>query len=227
MTFILLLLILVITAYIPVSPRPERVFLRLLGRYFRSSEYLISAMRWYPAHAATRLERWKEAFHEREVATLPSKLGSWLPHLDTRVLSGATPEQAQALVTSLQSLTYRMQLLLDERDIPQAQFLVQELLEEFRAWRLGVQGFFQRLAEEPVIGGQDMLRTRLDGLVVHLESRIKDTLNKAPEGQLSNREAENFYRLLGAYRGVSEALVEYGANAAVIDWTPWREERFA
>ena len=227
MTFILLLLILVITAYIPVSPRPERVFLRLLGRYFRSSEYLISAMRWYPAHAATRLERWKEAFHEREVATLPSKLGNWLPHLDTRVLSGATPEQAQALVTSLQSLTYRMQLLLDERDIPQAQFLVQELLEEFRAWRLGVQGFFQRLAEEPVIGGQDMLRTRLDGLVVHLESRIKDTLNKAPEGQLSNREAENFYRLLGAYRGVSEALVEYGANAAGIDWTPWREERFA
>ena len=224
--FVLVILILAITAYIPWSPRPERAFLRLLGRYFRSSEYLMSTMRWHPAHAATRLERWRKAFHTREVATLPAKLGSWHPHLDNWVLSDNSPEQVEALVSSLQSLTYRMQLLLDERDTPQAQFLVQELLEDFRAWRLGVQGFFQRLAEEPVVGEQGALRTRLDGLLGHLESRIKDTLNKAAEGQFSNRDAENFYRLLGAYRGVSEALVVYAANAAGIDWAPWLEERF-
>ena len=227
MMFPLIFLILAITAYIPWSPRPERAFLRLLGRYFRSSAYLMSAMRWDPAHAATRLERWKRGFHAREVATLPAKLRGWHPHLDNWVLSDNSPEQVQALVTSLQTMAYRMQHLLEERNTPQAQLLVQELLEEFRAWRLGVQGTFQQLSQDPAVGERDALRTRLDGVREHMEARIKATLNKAAEGEFSDRDAENFYRLLGAYRGVSEALVEYAANAAGIDWAPWREERFA
>ena len=137
MMFPLIFLILAITAYIPWSPRPERAFLRLLGRYFRSSAYLMSAMRWDPPHAATRLERWKKGFHTREVATLPAKLRSWQPHLDNWVLSDNSPEQVQALVTSLQTMTYRMQHLLEERGTPQAELLVQELLDDFRAWRSG------------------------------------------------------------------------------------------
>jgi hypothetical protein len=120
-----------------------------------------------------------------------------------------------------------MQLLLDERDNPQAPFLVEELLEDFRAWRIGVQTSFQRLADDPAIGERDALRTRLDGFLGQLESRIKEALNKAAEGQLSEQDEENFYRLLGAYRGVSEALVDYVASAGVVDWPPWREERFA
>jgi hypothetical protein len=225
--FPLIFLILAITAHIPFSLHPERAFLRLLGRFFRSSEYLMSAMRWDPSHASTRLERWRKAFHTREVTTLPAKLGAWAAHLDTRVLPGTTPEQVQALVNSLQALTYHMQLLLDERDNPQAPFLVEELLEDFRAWRIGVQTSFQRLADDPAIGERDALRTRLDGFLGQLESRIKEALNKAAEGQLSEQDEENFYRLLGAYRGVSEALVDYVASAGVVDWPPWREERFA
>ena len=60
----------------------------------------MSALRWDPAHTATRLERWKKAFHAREVATLPAKLGSWAPHLDKWVLSGTSPQQVQALVAA-------------------------------------------------------------------------------------------------------------------------------
>jgi hypothetical protein len=225
--FPLIFLLLAVTAYIPWSPRPERVFLRLLSRYFRSSEYLMSTMRWDSPHAATRLERWKTAFHAREVATLPAKLGSWAPHLDTWVLSSTTPEQVQALVTSLQALTYRLQQLLEERDNPQAHSLVQQLLKDFRVWRLRIQASFQRLAEDPAVGEQQAFRTRLDGALEQLEERIKDALDKTPEGQFSDQDAENFYRLLGAYRGVSESLVDYAGNADVIDWAPWREERFA
>jgi len=226
MMFPLIFLLFAITAYIPFSPRPERAFLRLLGRYFRSSEYLMSTMRWDPPHAATRLERWKKAFHAREVATLPAKLGTWTPHLDNWVLSDTSPEQVQALVTSLQSLTYRLQQLFEERGNPQAQFLLQQLLEDFRAWRIGIQTSFQRLAEGPAVGERETLRTRLDGILDKLEARIKDVLDKAPEAQYNDQDAENFYRLLGAYRGVSEALVDYAGNAGEIDWAPWRQERF-
>ena len=225
--FPLIFLIIAITAHIPFSPRPERVFLRLLGRFFRSSAYLMSTMHRNPRHTATRLERWKKAFHAREVATLPAKLGTWIPHLDTRALPGTTPEQVQALVTSLQSLTYHIQQLIEERDSPQAQFLVQQLLKDFRAWRLRVQASFQRLSGDPAVAERKVFRTRLDEALEHLEERIKVALSQAPEGQFSDQEAENFYRLLGAYRGVSEALIDYTENADVIDWTPWREERFA
>ena len=227
MMFPLIFLILVITAYIPVSPRPERAFLRLLGRYFRSSEYLMSTMRSNPANAATRLERWKKAFHERELATLPAKLGSWAPHLDNWALSGTSAAQVQTLVTRLQSLTYRMQQLLREGNTPQAPLLVQNLLTDFQAWHTGVQETFQRLSGNPASGEQQALRSRVTDTVNHMEQRIAETLNNTAAGQLSDRDEENFYRLLGAYRGVSEALVDYASSNSDIDWAQWREERFA
>jgi uncharacterized membrane protein YccC len=224
--FMLILLIFAITAYFPWSPRPERRFVRLLGRYFRSSEYLMSTMRWNPAHPATSLERWKKAFHAREVATLPAKLGSWAPLLDNWVLSSTSMEQVQTLLTSLQLLSYRMERLLGERDRTQAPFLVQQLLEDIRAWRIGIQTTFHRLAENPAADEQEALRGRLDETLVKLEARIKEVMDNSSDAQYSERDAESFYRLLNAYRAVSTALVDCAENAVAIDWTPWREERF-
>jgi hypothetical protein len=60
----------------------------------------------------------------------------------------------------------------------------------------------------------------------HLEQRIEETLNKAADGELTERDAEHFYRLLGAYRGLSEATIAYTASADGIDWSRWREARF-
>jgi hypothetical protein len=48
--------------------------LRLLRRFFRSGEYLMSSMRWNPSRPPTWLDRWKKGVHAREVATLPGKL---------------------------------------------------------------------------------------------------------------------------------------------------------
>jgi len=220
-------LIIAVTAYIPFSPRPERAVLRLLGRFFRSSEYLMSSTRWDPGRSQTRLDLWRKTFHTREVSTLPVKLGTWSPHIDSRALRGTSPQQVQALVNSLQALSYRMQELLEARGSPQAQLLVQELLADFRAWRLRVQATFQRLAADPTAGERDAFRNKLTGIMDRIEQRVEETLDKAPDGQLSDRDEENFYRLLGAYRSVSEALVNYAGNAADINWDSWHEERFA
>jgi hypothetical protein len=226
MMFPLLFLILAITAHVPFSLRAERVFLLLLGRFFRGCEYLMSTTRWDLERSVTRLDRWREAFHVREVSTLPRKLGVWAPHIDTKALPGTSPHQVQAVVASLQGLTYRMQELLEEGGNPQAQFLVQELQADVQAWRLRVQETFQRLSEDPAAGEREVYRTRLDGILDHLEERIKGAMDKAPEGLFSDREGENFYRLLGAYRGLSEALVNYAGSTDVIDWERWHEARF-
>ncbi len=44
---------------------------------------------------------------------------------------------------------------------------------------------------------------------------------------MSVAEQENIYRLLGAYRGTSLALLDFANVAGNVDWTPWHEERFA
>jgi hypothetical protein len=227
MMFPTIFLIFAASACIPWSIRPERAFLRLLGRFFRSGEYLMSTMRWDPGHSPTRLDRWRTAFHAHEVSTLPAKLGTWSPHIDTRTLRDTSPQQVQSLVTSLQILSNHMQDLLKSRSSPQAQLLVQELLADFRAWRLGLQETFQRLSGDPAAVEREAFRNRLAEKMQQLEERIMGALNMAPDGQLSDRDEENFYRLLGAYRGVSEALVDYAGSTGDIDWARWREERFA
>ncbi len=227
MMFPLLFLVFGLTANIPWSTRPERAFLRLLGRFFHSSEYLMSTMRWDGRYSPTRWERWKKAFHEREVATLPPKLATWAPQFDDWVLTTTSMEQVKALMTSLQVLSYRMERLLGECGKPQAPFLVHELSEDFRAWRLGIQGCFQQLAAGQATGDRDRLRKGLDAQLDSLEARMQDVLDQATGQQVSDQEAENFYRLLGAYRALSEALVDYVGNTAAIDWVPWHEERFA
>ena len=100
--FVLIFLLLAITSNIPFSARPEQAFLRLLGRYFRSCEYLMLTTHWDPKREKTRFERWKKNFYTHELSTLPTKLGGWTRFIDSKALPGTTPQQVQALVNRLQ-----------------------------------------------------------------------------------------------------------------------------
>jgi hypothetical protein len=111
--FPLVFALLALTANIPFSARPEKVFLRLHRRFFHSCTYLLSTMGWGLTTTPTRLDRLRKAFHAQEIAALPQKLATWGKAVDTSVLPGTTPQQVQALTTNLQSLTYRMQELVD------------------------------------------------------------------------------------------------------------------
>lgn len=99
MMFLILGGVLVLTSRFPFSMQPEKAFLRLLRRFFRSSEYLMTTMRWDRTLTPTHLDRWRRAFHAREVATLPQKLRDWSKVVDIRVPYDTTPEQVQALTT--------------------------------------------------------------------------------------------------------------------------------
>ncbi|MGB5298212.1 MAG: hypothetical protein WBN48_05735, partial [Thiogranum sp.] len=53
-------------------------------------------------------------------------------------------------------------------------------------------------------GNSEKFRVVLAEIVDNLEARIKEALNKTSQGLLSPQDGENVYRLLGAYRSVSE-----------------------
>jgi uncharacterized membrane protein YccC len=216
-----------ITAYIPVSPSPEKAFLRLLGRFFRSCDYLATLMGRDSNQPSTRLERWRKIFHASEVSALPGKLEVWVKFIDPTAMPGTSTKQVQALVASLRTMTRCIQELLEERTHTQSKILVEALTGDIREWRLAVHSVLRQLSQNPAAADPEVLRNALAETMGHLEKRIIETLDKAPRGQISERDGEKFYRLLGSYRGVSAALVDYAGSASTIEWDHWYTERFA
>jgi hypothetical protein len=113
-----------------------------------------------------------------------------------------------------------------QRGSPQAQVLVDALLADVRAWRLAVQEIFRRLSQNVADAEREAMSIALAERIELLETRIVETINRSPQGRVSIQEGERFYQLLGAYRGVSQALIDYAENAGAINWTRWHEERF-
>ncbi|MGB3050830.1 MAG: FUSC family protein, partial [Polyangiales bacterium] len=216
----------VATSAITFSLRPEKAFLRMINRFFRSFEFVISSTTSEARSSSSLVERWKLAYHRQELRTLPQKLGTWGHFIDHKLFPNTAPEQVQALVTSLQALVYRLQALIEARQTPQADPLVQHLLDDLRAWHIVLQELFHRLAESPETVPSSELQVRLATRLANLEKRITETLNQADAVTLTGDNYENFYQLLGGYRGVSEAAVAYAGVAEKVNWAEWREARF-
>ena len=84
------------------------------------------------------------------------------------------------------------------------------------------------MADDPALAASQgtEMRDRLAARISRLEAQIGETRGDVEEGQLSEREFENFYRILGALKGLSEGGIEYSRIAEGIDWTSWKEARF-
>jgi uncharacterized membrane protein YccC len=226
---ILLALALVVAiSYVPRSPRPEKVFLRLLRRFFRHAEYLMSRLALDRDEQKGLATRWQMALYRKDLLEIPDKLAALGQRIDYRLLSGQTPEQVQALATILQALAYRIKELVEARKSPQADLLVAAVIDDVRAWRMLAQKQFRLWADNPaqaVEPGVDM-QDRLTLRISRLEAKIGERLRIAGEGQLSEEDYENFYRYLGAFRGLSQAVVFYLQKAQGINWAQWKEDRF-
>jgi hypothetical protein len=218
--------VLAVAMHFPVSFRPEHVFLRLLGRFFRACAYLASTLQWDSADSPTRWQRLRRVLHLGDLATVPGKLATWGNALPAGALGRSTTGQVQTLVDSVQALAYRMQDLIEARATPQSQALVRELLSQVRAWRVGLQNIFCHLAQHPEAADFADFRSRLDAMLERLEGQIEIAAAGADQAGISTRENENSFRLLGAFRGVSEELVNFAREAGGIDWAHLREARF-
>jgi len=210
-----------VSEYVPVSQRPEQVFLRMIRRFLNSSTVLFSRD-WQPTGRSSPWHRVYMAFHRHEVAALPLKLGAWGAALPAAALGSTTPAHVQALVTSLRAFSLRMDAFLRARVAPQSELMVEHLHADLLAWRHGIEALLAGLAADPEAAAEGDLRTRLDAI----ESRIETAFNAAGETHLSAEEQGNVYRLLGAHRGLSEALVALVGRTAAIDWARLQEARF-
>jgi hypothetical protein len=213
--------------YLPPSPRPEKAFLRLLRRFFRHAEFIVSHLALERDKRKGLTWRWRSVLYQNDLLELPGKLGSWGAMIDQRAFPGIRPEQVQALVTSLQALAFQIKALVEAREQPQNDLLVRELLSEVRAWRIAIEAVFRRWAEKLEVDppGSE-LEQRLSARLDRLEQRINDTLSHAETSAISNEDYQNFYRLLGSYRGVSDAMVALAKANGDVSLASWQEARF-
>jgi hypothetical protein len=214
-----------VMSYLLGSPRPEKTVMRLLDRFFRSAEFLMSRKA-SESESVSGLERWRIALHQRQLRSLPAKLAAWSKAIDRKLLPDKTPEQFQALLTSVQTLVYRIEQFLETGPVYRAKPLSPELREDLKTWQVGIENIFGTWARKPEAEPVAGLKRRLETGLVRLEERIEEAINRAG-GEVSREEAENFFKVLGGYRGISEAALAYAGAAQVINWSHWREERFS
>jgi hypothetical protein len=226
MVFPLFFALLMITAYIPYSPLPEHVFLRLLQRYFRSAEYLVSTLGKGPQQPLARREVWRKRYHAQQIMSLPGKLGIWGKMIDPKLFPGRDPAQVQALVVTMHALSFRISALVEARQQPQAAEVAEHLTQDVRQWRQAIQALLQRWSEEPAVAPETNLEQRLQDRLTALEQRISEAFEFIGRDKLDQEAYRNFYRLLGSFRGMSEAMLGYARQSGTMNLVQWRESRF-
>ena len=160
------------------------------------------------------------------ILELPQKLATWGGQIDHRLFPGNTPEQVQTLVNSLHEVAWRIKDLLNAGESPQSTLLVRESIDDVKVWRMAIEALFQRWSDNPATEPDVDLQERLALELKAVETRIDQTLTLTEQGELGPEDYKNFYRLIGSYRGLSEAVVAYAKVAGGINWEQWREERF-
>ena len=197
----------------------------MLRRFFRSCEFCVSRISARP-ETQSLWDRLKIVFHRQELRSLPTKLNIWGSRIDPKKFPHNAPEQVQAVAYNAQMIAYRVDDLIEAGHTTQAALIVKELGENLEAWLMVIEKGFNIWAVRPESGATEDLRPRLMEGLKRLDARIEETLNRASEEEISDQESRNFYRLLGGFRGVTQAAVAYAGVAGKIDWEEWREERF-
>ena len=206
-----------------IPPYPHKAFMRMLDRFFRHADFLISAQAPDGTPKQGIAARWKAALYHKDLLELPSKLSFCAGQINYKKFPGMTPEQVQELVMGVFALGYRVQALVEAREAPLADVVEEQLMDEKRDWHQVIEEWFRR---PDISAPAPELAADLSERLARLETRIDEAFARAGEGMLRTEDYENFYRLLGCYRGLSEAVISYARLAGAFDWQPWREMRF-
>jgi uncharacterized membrane protein YccC len=215
-----MLLAIVFTAFafnFPYSQRPEKMFMRVTRRYFHQAGRFMERF----ARPAPPEERQPELRAPlARMQTSAGKIGGWGRSIDYKLMPCNPSERTSTLVGCLNSITYRFRMLADAG--LQTLSVGDACREQALAWEAAI-----RTALEPWSMGRfeetdvPALRTRLTSLEAGLEN-VLDTF-PLEDGEEAYAGAS---RLLGCYRALYRALINYAETADGVDWDHWRESRF-
>ena len=172
------------------------------------------------------IRRWRVAWHREQLGRLPDTIAHWSKVIRVDGSSAQTGDVDDWIV-GLRSIAYRIDELIEARASVPTEPQLAELTEDIQAWRRRLEDAVRAREQRPEERPTGELRKRVAGWRDELEARIAEARAEGGAETVADEEWTRFYRLLGGYRGVSEALMAYDERALRIDWAAWREERFS
>ena len=209
--------------YLIGSPRPEKTVLGQLPRFFRSCEFLLSR----PPKPESWVDRIQHAYHRRELQTLPDKIMAWGAQINPKSFPQNSAKQVKALAVRLELLAFRIDDLLNLRSSPQADRMLRELGDEIDSWQTLLEEAFREWSGTVEAGPKQDLHERLSGQLAQLNASVEEKVSSIQASESGDPDGEGFYRLLGAFRGITRAGLAYDKGSREIDWDAWREEQFS
>jgi len=208
----------------PISFRPEDRFEPLLRRFFRSGEFLLA----HPQPPAGTREpwtlQWRRAFHSHEVKVLPQRIQLWGGALPEAALGRTSRADVQSLAVNLQVLGTLITEFtqVDPGETPRP--ALEDVLGEIREWRASVCTAFRGLSADPGSLDPAGFRSGIKSSLHAMEQRVDGVVSRMG-GSMSDQQGAGLYQVLGTYRGLSEALVDFSGRIAHMDWGRLRESR--
>lgn len=202
--------------------------LRLIRRFFRRAEVMFDLLSPERRGRLGWLDRWRIVFYRGDMLEVPVKLLTWSRQLNSKAFPDNTPDEVQGLIMVLSTLAHRLTAVADTRDLDPPEKAVTELRDEMRDWRLRAVKSSRLWAQEPGRAADEsgvLAERNLLGLQ-RLEQRMQAFVDGLAEGEVTREQCRNLYRLLGSYRGLSEAAANYARQAETINWRAWQEARF-
>ncbi len=209
--------------FIFIPPQPERMFLRFLDRFFLHADLLISAEDAEGRANQSLWTRFRMIFYRNSILETAGMMTLYAWQINYRWFPRTTPEQVQDLLRCIYALGHRIEVLVEARKAPLADRLEAELIDERRDWQRIIEEWFRRRPGEAQASG---LAADYEARLANLEKRIDQAFARIGEEELTPEEYEGFYGMLGAFRGLSEAVHDYARVASGFDWQTWQETRF-
>jgi uncharacterized membrane protein YccC len=225
----LIVLLLVFTTYFPFSFRAEDRTVALIARWFRSASWVFGTLGTDAERAQQARSpgfRSRLAFHRQTVEQVPQMLATWIPALPAAALGDAGPAPLQRLATEIRAMSLRIDDLLEARDALHSPAMERALAPAVRQWRLVVRDLLARSATDPAHLDPADLRRQLVSKLRQIETLTEQAMDEDPGYHAHQTLNENSYRLLGAYRGLSESLVDFAQAARAVDWESLEQPRF-
>ncbi len=208
------------TTYIIGSPRPDKRFLRLLGRFFRQSDYMLSTS----ARDPGLLERLRGILYRGDLTALAAKVGFNAKQIDPRLMPGTTPEDLQIRLEGLVTLAHWVKDLAEARGAARSVELRSEIRLELEKWHRTVEDWLKR--PHGPDAASERARQQLSAGLAALESRLNETAEDFSAPELGSEARRTLNRLLSSYRGLTKAILAFEARTAPIDWARLAETRF-
>lgn len=205
------------------SPRPEKALLRIVKRFFKSTELLINHMDHYSQKKLHRTALWRFHYHKYQLTLIPKAVIMWGMFINKKWFGETSAKDAQRLSDHLQAIMYRIHELAELNE-QHGHLIGHKWRDLLRAWHIKLNIVFSNWEINMSDNEVEELKTQLRDSEARLESLIEDIMSSPNESDL---EESRLYELLSGYVGLSHTAINFALVSNKLDWENWKQEILA